>query len=107
MEISQVNKNTDFLIEERNKLLASAKDENNVLSSVMYINTIQQNIGYLNSLKNSINNIHNRVFQHGADIEGLENDVRDLDIQKENLVVQTNYRIDNFGYIRISQLENY
>jgi uncharacterized protein involved in exopolysaccharide biosynthesis len=105
LEIIRVNKNTDFLIEERNKLLASEKDENNILSSVMYINTIQQNIGYLNSLKNSINNIHNQVFQDRADIERLENDVRDLDIQKENLVVQTNYRIDNFKS-QINNLEN-
>jgi chromosome segregation ATPase len=105
LEIIRVNKNTDFLIEERNKLLASEKDENNILSSVMYINTIQQNIGYLNSLKNSINNTHNQVFQDRADIERLENDVRDLDIQKENLVLQTNYRIDNFKS-QINNLEN-
>ena len=105
LEIIRVNKNTDFLIEERNKLLASAKDENNILSSIMYISTIQQNIGYLNSLKNSINNIHNQVFQDRADIERLENDVRDLDIQKENLVIQTNYRIDNLK-TQINNLEN-
>ena len=102
LEFSRVNKNTDFLILERNKLLAKAKNENNVLSSVMYINTIQQNIGYLNSLKNSINNINNQVFQQRADIERLENEVRDLDIQKDNLVIQTNYRIDNLK----SQINN-
>jgi uncharacterized protein involved in exopolysaccharide biosynthesis len=101
-EFSRVNKNTDFLILERNKLLAKAKNENNVLSSVMYINTIQQNIGYLNSLKNSINNINNQVFQQRADIERLGNEVRDLDIQKDNLVIQTNYRIDNLK----SQINN-
>jgi uncharacterized protein involved in exopolysaccharide biosynthesis len=105
LEIGRVNKNTDFLIEERNKLLASAKDEHNILSSVMYINTIQQNIAYLNSLKNNINNTHHQVFQDRADIERLENDVRDLDIQKDNLVVQTNYRIDNFKS-QINNLEN-
>lgn len=105
LEIDRVNKNTDFLIEERNKLMASAKDENNILSSIMYINTIQQNIGYLNSLKNNINNIHNQIFQDRADIERLGNEIRDLDIQKENLVIQTNYRIDNLKS-QINNLEN-
>ena len=48
---------------------------------------------------------HNQVFQDRADIERLENDVRDLDIQKENLVIQTNYRIDNLK-TQINNLEN-
>ena len=59
----------------------------------------------MNSLKNSINDIHSQVFQDQADIERLENDVRDLDIQKESLVIQTNYRIDNLKS-QINNLEN-
>ena len=69
---------------------------------MIYINTIQQNIAHSNNLKNSINNINNQIFQESADIERLQNDMRDLEIQKENLVKQTNYRIENLK----SQINN-
>ena len=103
-EMGRVNNNTDLLIEERNKLLALTKNENNILSSVMYINTIQQNIGYLNSLKNEIYTINNQIFQTNADIEKLENEIRDLDIQKQNLGIQTDYKTENLK-VRINNLE--
>ena len=93
LEIVRINKNTDFLIEERNKLLASEKKRNNILSSVIYINTIQQNITHSNDLKNQINNLNNQILRDQADIERLKNEVRDLDVQKENLIKQTKYQI--------------
>ena len=93
LEIVRITKNTDFLIEERNQLLASEKKENNILSSVIYISTIQQNIAHSNNLKNGINNLNNQIAGDQADIERLENEVRDLDAQKENLIKQTKYQI--------------
>ncbi|MHC4216529.1 MAG: Wzz/FepE/Etk N-terminal domain-containing protein [Planctomycetota bacterium] len=104
-EIGRVTKNTDFLVEERNRLLASETNGNNILSSVMYINTIQQNIGYLNDLKNRINNINHQIFQEMADVENLENQIRDLVVQKENLVKQTEFKVDNMKS-QIDDLEN-
>jgi chromosome segregation ATPase len=92
-EIVRITKNTDFLIEERNKLLASEKKENNILSSVIYINTIQQNIAHSNNLKNEVNNLNDRIIRDDADIEKLENDILDLEVQKENLTKQTKYKI--------------
>jgi chromosome segregation ATPase len=93
LEIGRIDKNTDFLIEERNKLLASEKNDDNILSSVIYINTIQQNIAYSNNLKNKIHNVNNLIIRDQADIERLENKIRDLDVQKENLIKQTKYQI--------------
>jgi hypothetical protein len=93
LEIVRITKNTDFLIEERNKLLAIEQKENNILSSVIYINTIQQNIALSNELKNEINELNNLIVQDQADIERLENEIRDLDTQKENLIKQTKYQI--------------
>ena len=71
----------------------------------MYLNTIQQNIGYLNDLKNRINSINHQIFQEKADIENLENQIRDLNVQKENLIKQTEFKIDNLKS-KINNLEN-
>jgi len=104
-EIGRVTKNTDFLIEERNKLLANNANRDNILSSVMYINTIQQNLGYLSDLKNRINNINHQTFQETADIENLVIQIRDLDVQKENLIKQTISKVDNLKS-QMNNLEN-
>ena len=105
LEIVRITKNTDFLIEERNRLLASEKRETNILSSVIYINTIQQNIAYSNNLKNEINNGNNQIIRDQADIERLENEVSDLDVQKENLIKQTKYQISTLKS-QINDLES-
>ena len=73
--------------------MALEQKENNILSSVIYINTIQQNIALSNDLKNEINDLNNQIVQDQADIERLENEIRDLDAQKENLIKQTKYQI--------------
>jgi capsular polysaccharide biosynthesis protein len=88
-EIIRISNNTDLLIEERNKFLASTKNENNILASVMYTTTIQQNIGYLNTLRSTVNNVNHRIFEEKVGIEKLENDVKDvntqiLDLQKQS-----------------------
>jgi succinoglycan biosynthesis transport protein ExoP len=93
IEIVRIIKNTDFLIEERNKLLANKQERNNNLSSMIYINTIQQNIAYSNNLKNEINNINNKIVQDHAAIESLENEISDLNVQKEDLIKETKYQI--------------
>ena len=95
MEIDRVSKNTDLLIEDRNKFLASTGKQDNILASVIYTNTIQQNISYLNTLRSTINNTNHQIFQENVGIETLENQNRDVEIQKENLQKQTQYKIDN------------
>jgi LPS O-antigen subunit length determinant protein (WzzB/FepE family) len=104
-EIVRIIKNTDFLFEERNKLLANKQERNNNLSSMIYINTIQQNIAYSNNLKNEINNINNKIVQDHADIESLENEIVDLNVQKEDLIKQTKYQISTL-LSQIDDLEN-
>jgi LPS O-antigen subunit length determinant protein (WzzB/FepE family) len=84
-EIDRANKNTDYLIAERNKLLAGEINPNNSLSSLIYINTIQQNISYMNDLKSRINEINTQIFQEMADLENLKSQIQDLNVQKENL----------------------
>ena len=92
-EIVRIAKNTDLLLEERDRFLSSTKNENNILASVMYTNTIQQNIGYLNSLRSTVNNVNHQIFQEHVGIEKLENDIKDLQTQKVNL--QKQIKINN------------
>ncbi len=93
-EIGRISKNTDLMLEERNKFLSSAKREDTILASVMYTNTIQQNIGYLNTLRSTVNDTNHQIFQERVGIEGLENDIKDLNAQKENLEKQTIYSVE-------------
>ena len=88
-EIVRIAKNTDLLLEERDRFLSSTKNENNILASVMYTNTIQQNISYLNSLRSTVNNVNHKTFQEHVGIEKLENNIKDLQTQKTNLNKQT------------------
>ncbi|MBW1717529.1 MAG: hypothetical protein JRJ77_17205 [Deltaproteobacteria bacterium] len=46
-----VQKNTNSLIEERDKFLSSNTSENNILSAILYTNTIQQNIALENTYR--------------------------------------------------------
>ena len=88
-EIVRISNNTDLLIEERNKFLASTKNENNILASVMYTTTIQQNISYLNTLRSTVNNVNHRIFEEKVGIKELENDVKDMDAQIFDLQKQS------------------
>ena len=72
---------------------------------MIYISTIQQSIAHSNNLKNGINNLNNQIAGDQADIEWLENEVRDLDVQKENLIKQTQYQIATLQS-QISDLES-
>jgi LPS O-antigen subunit length determinant protein (WzzB/FepE family) len=93
-EIVRISKNTDLLIEERNKFLASTINEDNILSSVIYSNTIQQNIGYLNSLRNEINNVNHRIYQERLGIAKAVNSIKNVEGEKENLIKQTQYKVE-------------
>ncbi len=94
IEISRIAKNTDLLIEERNKFLSSTRNEDNIISAVIYSNTIQQNIGYLNSLRSTINNANYQIYQEELGIEKIENGIKDLENEKENLTKQTQYSVE-------------
>ncbi len=94
MEIERISKNTDLLIEERNKFLSSSKKEDTTLASMMYTNTIQQNIGYLNTLRGSLINTNHMILQERVGIEKLENDINDLKAQKDNLEKQAGYNVE-------------
>lgn len=101
LDVERINKNTEYLIEERNKLLES-KDNENFLPTLIYTNTIHQNIGYLNELKNAINQTNNEISEARSDINGLENEIRDLELQKESSIYQTKQKIATFQ----SQINN-
>ncbi|MDZ7699462.1 MAG: Wzz/FepE/Etk N-terminal domain-containing protein [Deltaproteobacteria bacterium] len=95
LEIGRISKNTDMLIEERNKFLATRKTEDDILSAVIYSNTIQQNISYLNSLRSAKNNTNGQIYQERAAVEGLENAVKDLEAQIVTLQDVAKYKIQN------------
>jgi len=90
-EIVRIGKNTDLLLKERDTLLSNRKNENDILASVMYTNTIQQNISYLNTLQSSANSVNHQTYQENVAVEGLKNDIKDLEAQEVNLKKQTEY----------------
>jgi LPS O-antigen subunit length determinant protein (WzzB/FepE family) len=93
-ETGRTIKNTDLLIEERNKFLSSTKNDDNILSSLIYSTTVQQNIAYLNSLRSTINNVSHQTFQERLGIEKTVNVIKDLENEKENLIKQTEYKVE-------------
>ena len=93
-ETGRTIKNTDLLIEERNKFLSSTKNDDNILSSLIYSTTVQQNIAYLNSLRSTINNVSHQIFQERLGIEKTVNVIKDLENEKENLIKQTEYKVE-------------
>jgi len=95
MEIERVSKNTDLLVNERTKFLASSSKQDNALASIIYTNTIQQNITYLNTLSGTISSINHQIFQENVGIETLENEIKDIAVQKDNLEKQTRYKVQN------------
>lgn len=95
LDINSIKKNTDLLFEERNKFLATKKNDDNILSSIIYTNTIQQNIGYSDSLKGTISDLNYKIYQEIAAIENLENKIRNLEVKKDNLKKQTKSKIEN------------
>ncbi len=105
IEIGRISKNTDLLINERNKFLASKETESNILSAVIYSNTIQQNISYLNDLRGTINSTKNRIYQEQVAVEGLENEIKDLAAEKENIQKQTRLKKESLRS-EIKALEN-
>ena len=94
LEIDRINKNTDLLIQQRNRLLSSTKKNGDVLSTLIYSNTIQQNISYLNTLRGTIHDMTNQIYRQMADLERLGNRNKDLTAQKESVRKQTDFKID-------------
>jgi capsular polysaccharide biosynthesis protein len=92
-ETGRISKNTDLLIEERNKFLSNTKNEDNILSSVIYSNTIQQNISYLTNLRSTISNVNHQIYKEIMDIERVVNNIKDLENEKENLIKQAQYKV--------------
>jgi capsular polysaccharide biosynthesis protein len=93
-ETGRISKNTDLLIEERNKFLSNTKNKDNILSSVIYSNTIQQNISYLTNLRGTISNVNHQIYKEIMDIERVVNNIKDLENEKENLIKQKQYKVE-------------
>ena len=94
IEIGRISKNTDLLIEERNKFLGRKTTDDNILSAVVYSNTIQQNISYLNELRGETNRIQDAIYNSEAAVDAMENSVKDLDAQISTLKELTKYKTE-------------
>ena len=94
IEIGRISKNTDLLIEERNKFLGRKTTDDNILSAVVYSNTIQQNISYLNELRGETNRIQDAIFNSEASVDAMENSVKDTEAQILTLKELTKYKIE-------------
>ena len=87
-EIVIINKNTDYLNKERNKLLSKGKDESNILTLVLYSNTIQQNLQLANDFKNEIKDLKLKKETELQQISELENDLQKRLAEMENLAIK-------------------
>jgi len=94
IEIGRISKNTDLLIEERNKFLGRKTTDDNILSAVVYSNTIQQNISYLNELRGETNRIQDAIYNSEAAVDAMENSIKDLDAQISTLKELTKYKTE-------------
>ncbi len=94
IEIGRISKNTDLLIEERNKFLGRKTTDDNILSAVVYSNTIQQNISYLNELRGETNRIQDAIYNFEATVDAMENKVKDLEAQIATLKELTKYKAE-------------
>jgi len=94
IEIGRISKNTDLLIEERNKFLGRKTTDDNILSAVVYSNTIQQNISYLNELRGETNRIQDAIFNSEAAVNAMENNGKDLEAQIATLKELTKYKAE-------------
>ena len=98
-EVVFINKNTDYLNKERNKLLSKGKDENNILSVILYSNTIQQNLQLANDYKNEIKDLKLKKETELQQISELENELQKRLAETENL----NIKKSNIQNIQIIQ----
>ena len=105
IETGRISKNTDLLIEERNRFLGRKTTDDNVLSAVVYSNTIQQNISYLNESRGEINRIQDRIYDSEAAVDAMENRVKDVEAQIATLKDLTKYKIET-GKANIAALES-
>jgi len=87
-EIVFINKNTDYLNKERDKLLSEEKDESNILSVILYSNTIQQNLQLANDYKNEIKDLKLRRETELQQMSELDNELQKRLAEKENLNIK-------------------
>lgn len=104
-EIDRISKNTDQLIEERNRFLAGSAGSNDALSALIYGNTIQQNISYVNQLRSTINNVNHQIYQEILGIERVENAIVDFQAELENVTKQREAKIEKLQS-EIKELES-
>ena len=87
-EIVFINKNTEYLNKERDKLLSKGKDESNILSVILYSNTIQQNLQLANDYKNEIKNLRLGKETELQQISELANELQKRLAEIENLQIK-------------------
>jgi hypothetical protein len=87
-ELVFVNKNTDYLNKERDKLLSEEKDGSNILSVILYSNTIQQNLQLANNYKNEINDLKLRKETESQLMSELEHELQKRLAEIENLTIK-------------------
>ena len=94
-----VNENTNYLKEERNKLLAKKQNEGNILSAILYSNTIQQNLQLENEYEDEIKNLLIEKENELQNISELESKIQMQVAEIDNLEFKKN-NIQNIRIIR-------
>ncbi|OEU58037.1 MAG: hypothetical protein BAW33_00650, partial [Desulfobacterales bacterium C00003104] len=91
-QVESVRKNTDSLIQERDRFLSKSASESNILSAVLYTNTIQQNMELENTCREQINYYDTRMEQGKLRLEKLNSEssrlqeqIRSLEFKKKNV----------------------
>jgi len=104
-EIVKVQKNSNIIMDQRNKFMADSINKDNILTAMIYSNTIQQNISYANTLENSIAGVNREIYQAQDKIETIEKSLGDYRLQKTGLVKQLEIDVQKLA-LSINEHEN-
>lgn len=87
-EIGKVQKNSNTLLEERNKFISDTITKDNILTAMVYSNTLQQNIAYANTLEDTIASLDEKIYKATDDLKWLEQDLENQKNKKTELLKQ-------------------
>lgn len=86
-EIKQVKKNTETLIQQKNRVVEGKSSGENV-SLLLYFTTVQQNVTYFNQLNDQLNGLNANEAKTWAEIEKLKKEINDIKMEIKRLKIQ-------------------
>ena len=103
-EVEKVQKNSNILLNERNKFISNSITKNNILTAMVYSNTLQQNIAYANTLEDTITGVEEKIYDSTESLEYLQQEVNDSKLEKTKLLKQIKIVVERLE-IKIQEAE--